>query len=286
MKKNIWRILFWGLILLVCLTLGIVGFLENKRINDVSEIKLNDIKDILDDSYIINTYKEANVQINTSVKGNNLTITFSSAVEHDYVYTLKGNILNTEYDKTDETSIDILMAVTDSIAVLNGENSDNVYSIFRNNEIDNYTLDEGIEITYNNNQANVKLNINKAVTPRITTNDETSYFTFTDFTEEDITNHNFTKSKSNLILIRENETEFALAETNTLSSNTLESLKNIIIYFYGTEYSNELNNIDFDSKANYTSELIEITFNPEKNEYELNNITSNHEFIRVKINNI
>ena len=33
MKKNIWRILFWGIILLLCMTLGIVGFLENRRIN-------------------------------------------------------------------------------------------------------------------------------------------------------------------------------------------------------------------------------------------------------------
>ena len=61
MKKNIWRILFWGLILILCLTLGIVGYLENRRINDEAEILLNKIKNILKDSYIITKYEESNV---------------------------------------------------------------------------------------------------------------------------------------------------------------------------------------------------------------------------------
>ncbi len=283
MKKNIWRILFWGLILLICLTLGTVGYLENRRINNEAEVFLNKIKTILNDSYIINKYEESNIKIDINVKGNKLTITFSGSTEKDYVYNLRDNVLSTQYNKNDTTGREMLIAVTDSIAVLNGESSNQVYSIFQNNSIDNYTFDEGIKITYNMSTTDVILNTNVAVTPHVTET-QISYFLYEDFSEEEKENYNLIKAKGNLILIRENETEFALAEINALSSDAKESLKNIIIYFYGTEYSNKLSNVDFDNKTDYKDELIEIMFNPEKNEYEVNNIPNNYEFIRVKLN--
>lgn len=303
MKKNIWRILFWGLILLICLTLGTVGYLENRRINNEAEVLLNKIKTILDDSYIINKYEESNIKIDINVKGNKLTITFSGSTEKDYVYNLKDNVLSTQYNKNDTTGREMLIAVTDSIAVLNGESSNQVYSIFQNNSIDNYTFDEGIKITYNMSTTDVILNTNVAVTPHVTET-QISYFLYEDFSEEEKENYNLIKTKGNLIFIRENETEFALAEINALSNDAKESLKNIIIYFYGTEYSNKLSNVDFDNKTDYEDELIKIMFNPEENEYESNNIpnlvnnistpetdendsnntTNSYEFIRVKIN--
>lgn len=303
MKKNIWRILFWGLILLICLTLGTVGYLENRRINDEAEVLLNKIKTILNDSYIINKYEESNIEININVKGNKLTITFSGSTEKDYVYSLKNNVLNTQYSKNDMIGREMLIAVTDSIAVLNGESSNQVYSIFQNNSIDNYTFDEGIKITYNMSTTDVILNTNVAVTPHVTET-QISYFLYEDFSEEEKENYNLIKTKGNLIFIRENETEFALAEINALSNDAKESLKNIIIYFYGTEYSNKLENVDFETKTDYEDELIKIMFNPEENEYESNNIpnlvnnistpetdendsnntTNSYEFIRVKIN--
>ena len=283
MKKNIWRILFWGLILIMCLTLGMVGYLENKRINNEAEVLLNKIKTILNDSYIINKYEESNIKIDINVKGNKLTITFSGSTEKDYVYNLKDNVLSTQYNKNDTTGREMLIAVTDSIAVLNGESSNQVYSIFQNNSIDNYTFDEGIKITYNMSTTDVILNTNVAVTPHVTET-QISYFLYEDFSEEEKENYNLIKTKGNLIFIRETETEFALAEINALSNDAKESLKNIIIYFYGTEYSNKLSNVDFDNKTNYSDELIEITFNPEKNEYETNNIPNDYEFIKVKIN--
>lgn len=285
MKKNIWRILFWGLILLICLTLGTVGYLENRRINNEAEVLLNKIKTILNDSYIINKYEESNIKIDINVKGNKLTITFSGSTEKDYVYNLKDNVLSTQYNKNDTTGREMLIAVTDSIAVLNGESSNQVYSIFQNNSIDNYTFDEGIKITYNMSTTDVILNTNVAVTPHVTET-QISYFLYEDFSEEEKENYSLIKTKGNLIFIRENETEFALAEINALSNDAKESLKNIIIYFYGTEYSNKLENVDFETKTNYSDELIEITFNPEKNEYETNNIPNDYEFIKVKINNI
>lgn len=303
MKKNIWRILFWGLILLICLTLGTVGYLENRRINNEAEVLLNKIKTILNDSYIINKYEESNIKIDINVKGNKLTITFSGSTEKDYVYNLKDNVLSTQYNKNDTTGREMLIAVTDSIAVLNGESSNQVYSIFQNNSIDNYTFDEGIKITYNMSTTDVILNTNVAVTPHVTET-QISYFLYEDFSEEEKENYNLIKTKGNLIFIRENETEFALAEINALSNDAKESLKNIIIYFYGTEYSNKLENVDFDNKTDYEDELIKIMFNPEENEYESNNIpnlvnnistpetdendsnntTNSYEFIRVKIN--
>lgn len=303
MKKNIWRILFWGLIFLICITLGTVGYLENRRINDEAEVLLNKIKTILNDSYIINKYEESNIKIDINVKGNKLTITFSGSTEKDYVYNLKDNVLSTQYNKNDTTGREMLIAVTDSIAVLNGESSNQVYSIFQNNSIDNYTFDEGIKITYNMSTTDVILNTNVAVTPHVTET-QISYFLYEDFSEEEKENYNLIKTKGNLIFIRENETEFALAEINALSNDAKESLKNIIIYFYGTEYSNKLSNVDFDNKTDYEDELIEIMFNPEENEYESNNIpnlvnnistpetdennsnntTNSYEFIRVKIN--
>ena len=283
MKKNIWRILFWGLILLICLTLGTVGYLENRRINNEAEVLLNKIKTILNDSYIINKYEESNIKIDINVKGNKLTIRFSGSTEKDYVYSLKDNVLSTQYNKNDSTGREMLIAVTDSIAVLNGESSNQVYSIFQNNSIVNYTFDEGIKITYNMSTTDVILNTNVAVTPHVTET-QISYFLYEDFSEEEKENYNLIKAQGNLIPIRENETEFALAEITALSSDAKESLKNIIIYFYGTEYSNKLSNVDFDNKTDYKDELIEIMFNPEKNEYEVNNIPNNYEFIRVKLN--
>ena len=113
MKKNILRILFWGLILLICLTLGTVGYLENRKINNEAEVLLNKIKTILNDSYIINKYEESNIELNINVKGNKLTITFSGSTEKDYVYSLKNNVLNTQYSKNDMTGREMLIAVTD-----------------------------------------------------------------------------------------------------------------------------------------------------------------------------
>ena len=303
MKKNIWRILFWGLILILCITLGTVGYLENRRKNDEAGIVLNRIKNILDNSYIINRYKEANTEININVNKNKLFISFSSVTEDEYVYVLENNILSTKYNKNDSAGRDILMAVTDSIAVLNGEASDQVYSIFQNNKIDNFTIDEGIEITYNLNSVEVLLNTNVAVTPRVSVN-QVSYFLYEDFSEEEKENYDLIKTKGNIIFIRENENEFAIAEIGSISNDAKESLKNIIIYFYGTEYSNRLDNVDFTNKTDYKDELIEILFNPDENEIESDHIATlignmsipengghasdddvtNYELLRVKIN--
>ena len=284
MKKNIWRILFWGIILLLCMTLGIVGFLENRRINEAAEIVLNDLNNIVKNSYILDKYDLPNVEITSNVKGNELIITYSGSRENNYTYTLKDNILTTSYDASDNIGRDILIAVTDSIAVLNGEESGNVYELFQTSTINNYKINEGIEISTNASLVEVTLNINIAVIP-YSEEPEISYFLYEDFSEDDKTNYNLIKSKNNLILIRQSEFEFSLAENNQLTSDLEESLKNIIIYFYGTDYSNRLSNVDFTNKTNYSDEKIEVTFNPEKNTIEQTNIDENYEFVRIKIIN-
>lgn len=284
MKKNIWRILFWGIILLLCMTLGIVGFLENRRINEEAEIVLNDLNNIVKNSYILDKYDLPNVEITSNVKGNELIITYSGSRENNYTYTLKDNILTTSYDASDNIGRDILIAVTDSIAVLNGERSGNVYELFQTTTINNYKINEGIEISTNTSVVEAKLDINIAVIP-YSAEPKISYFLYEDFSEEDKTNYNLIKSKNNLILIRQNEFEFSLAENNQLTSDLEESLKNIIIYFYGTDYSNRLSNVDFTNKTNYSDEKIEVTFNPEKNTIEQTNIDENYEFVRIKIIN-
>ena len=147
------------------------------------------------------------------------------------------------------------------------------------------------------------MNTNVAVTPRVSVN-QVSYFLYEDFSEEEKENYDLIKTKGNIIFIRENENEFAIGEIGSISNDAKESLKNIIIYFYGTEYSNRLDNVDFTNKTDYKDELIEILFNPDENEIESDHISTlignmsipengghasdddvtNYELLRVKIN--
>lgn len=288
MKKNIWRILFWGIIAVICTVLGIVGYLQNNVGTESDRIILKNIANTFNSSSKLKEYESIGTHITASVKGRKIVIKYRGASEHDYTYTYEDGVLSSSFDKNDSTANNIMIFMTDAVAVYNGQTEGETYELFTSNEILNYNLESGIEIIHEQNKTKIKLNTSVAVISKEEesdegNDDEIAYFLVEDFNSRDKSDTNLTKTKGNITLQRENEYIFTVSE-KSLTDDAFESLKNILIYFYGEEYSAILDEVNFIDEANYFGDIISIEFNPDKNEFENINLTDDNEFIRVSIN--
>jgi len=286
MKKNIWRILFWGIMSLIFMTFGIIGFMQDSSEAKKDEIILKAIVDRFNVSTKITQYEGINTKIKATAKGRKIKVVYSGAKEKVYTYDYSDGILYSSMIKNDSIGNNILIAMTDSIANYNGELLGNTFELFNSNEIKNYNLNQGIELTYDTAEIKIKLNTKIAVKPK---QDEPieeviSYFLVEDFKEQDKLDYDLKLTKNKITFLRESENIFAVSE-ETLTENSIESIKNILIYFYSTDYINYLSNVSIANKINYIDETIKIEFNPEKNVAEINAF-NNDEFIKVEILNL
>ncbi len=162
-KANIIRSIFWGLIAIISLSLGIIGIIYNNNIFDKQKDDLNRIIEIFNNNNTIVNYESIGTYIIASLDGKNIKIKYDGAEKKEYTYKLKNGYLETNLNPNDNIENVILMILADSIAVNKGNLEGDTYSLFNNNSLLNYNLKNGIEYTQKNNKYKVKLNINSPI---------------------------------------------------------------------------------------------------------------------------
>ena len=163
-KANIIRSIFWGLLALILLSLGITGLIYNNKIFNENKNELKRIIEIFNNNNTIKDYSERKTYITATLDGKNINIKYSGVENKEYIYKSKSGYLETTINDTDTIGKIILMVITDSIAVNKGNIEGDSYKIFNDNSIYNYKLKDGIEFSQKmNNNSLVKINLKKSI---------------------------------------------------------------------------------------------------------------------------
>ena len=73
-KANIFRCIFWGLIMLIVLSLGIIGVIYNVNSFNDNESDLKRIISIFNNNTTIKDYEKVDTKIEATLKGKNIIV--------------------------------------------------------------------------------------------------------------------------------------------------------------------------------------------------------------------
>lgn len=156
-KEYIFRTIFWGIIMICSLGLGIFGMIEKDKQLSSNKDEINKILEIFNSNETINEYKRVGTIVTATLKGRNININFGDY--ENYTFKVNNDYLETNVSKTDNIAKIIIMILSDSIAVKKGEEPQNVYSYFNEDIVYDYTLKDGIEYTADGLNYNVKISL-------------------------------------------------------------------------------------------------------------------------------
>ncbi|MCI8330501.1 MAG: hypothetical protein HFE04_00195, partial [Bacilli bacterium] len=127
-KANIFRSIFWGLIMLILLALGILGVIHN--INSYQEKKndLEKIVTIFNNNNTIKEYEKVDTKIKATIDGKNIIVNCKTVTNKEYIFTFKREHLETNIAKDDTLGRAIIMVLADSISVNKGNFEGDTYN--------------------------------------------------------------------------------------------------------------------------------------------------------------
>lgn len=163
MNKNIIRSIFWGLMSLIMLSLGIMGMLFHNKIFNEKKDDLIKITEAFNKSKIVQTYKNASTDIEAYLDGKNIKIIYHGVETKKYTFKLKNGYLETKIKEKDETGKLLSMVLADSVAIINGQSEGSTYPFFTNNDVLSYSLNDGIEYKRKNDIYVIKINLNNYI---------------------------------------------------------------------------------------------------------------------------
>lgn len=251
------------IICLVVIVIGIYGiFIVGKDDNKITlksianKFEISETKDYLID--YSNTFSVTASKDQIVIKAN----------DNEYRYILNDNILTTTINKEDTNGIMLALMLIDNIEQLHDYEAEQIFNILNSEQIEEYTIDKGVEITYNEKDAIIKVDISKKL--------EIIDFSKLYFTKESLSDiEEFLKDrgcvhkiKGYLILNKcgdEKENVITIGEKNNLTENTYKSLLNVIEIILNTEEKEKFEN-EFPTLENKSSEKYNLILNPELDE--------------------
>ena len=163
--KNIYRIMFWGLIAALSLAAGIVGVITNNQLFKQRENELKSIVNYYNNSELLREYRLANVMISSSLVNKDIVVSYDGVYSKKYKYELYNGYLKTSYSSSDAFGKVSLMLMADAISQYYGNDSKSLYPAFNSNYIYKYNMNDGISFEFKNDEYIVKLSLDKPVTP-------------------------------------------------------------------------------------------------------------------------
>lgn len=160
-KEYIFRMIFWGIILLLCLSAGIYGLLEDNKRFTSKKNEVQEIANIFNSNDTVKEFNKVGTVVKASLKGKKLVIKFGNS--KNYIFKIYDNYLETSIDINNSSDKVITMILTDSIAIKYGAKEKETYELFNDNSILNYNLNKGIQFTKSGEKYNVKISLNTYV---------------------------------------------------------------------------------------------------------------------------
>ena len=165
--SNLKRIIFWSIILLICLFSGVYGLIYNNKIYSDNKEILSNIIYLFNNSSYANEYKSRNIDLYASINKKNIVVTYDGLDTYKYNFILKNNYLEFIYEANDSYATTFLMVMVDCINRYYGGEEGSIYNIFTSEAYKDYTFEDGIEITENDNKITAKINLNYSLIYRL-----------------------------------------------------------------------------------------------------------------------
>ena len=162
--KHLYRMIFWGLIMVICIVAGVLGISQSNQNFAPVKNKLNSIVYNFNNNENVKAFNDRGITLNAKLKGRKIVITYDSTKISKYTYSYKDGYLETTFDSKDSFGTTQLMIMAASIGDNFGINENDIYGIITSNSYLNYTLDSGIEAKLNNGKYTIKLNVESPIT--------------------------------------------------------------------------------------------------------------------------
>lgn len=163
--KNIWRIIFWGIILIISLCAGVLGVIYNNQNFNKRKNDLVNIVETFNSNQLINNYKKIDVNLNAKLSDKNIIVSYTGNVNKDYIFKFKKNYLETTISKNDSIADIVVMLITDSVSTIHGEAQNSINDLFDSN-IYNFKFSDGISYTDKTDKFIVKINLDNYIKNR------------------------------------------------------------------------------------------------------------------------
>ena len=157
--KHLYRIIFYSIVLIICLVMGVLGLTEKNRQYNSRKDELISIASLFNNSNYIKSYKENGVTINAKLTNYGISISYNGVNNYHYKFVLTNNYLYTTFDEGDPVANMFVMLIADSISQYYGESEGTIYNMFTSKEYLNLSLNDGIELETKNNKSFVKVNL-------------------------------------------------------------------------------------------------------------------------------
>lgn len=163
--KNIWRIIFWGIILIISLCAGVLGVIYSNQNFNSKKSDLENIVETFNNNPLINDYKRVNVNLSASLNGKSIVISYTGNISEDYIFKFRKNYLETTISKSDNIADIVVMLITDSVSTIHGEAQNSINDLFNSN-IYNFKFSDGISYTDKTDKFIVKINLDNYIKNR------------------------------------------------------------------------------------------------------------------------
>ncbi len=160
--KNIWRIVFWGIICIMCVCAGVFGVIYSNQNFNNRKSDLVNIVEIFNANPLINDYKRINVNLTAKLNGKNIVISYTGNVSEEYTFKFRKNYLETTISKSDNIADIVVMLIADSVSTIHGEEQNSINNLF-DSRIFSYKFEDGISYTDKTDKYLVKINLDNYI---------------------------------------------------------------------------------------------------------------------------
>ena len=279
-KGNKTRLIFWGIIWIVVLSLagfGYYSYLNGHGIKGEVRHNLKPIVEKFNNLKGLEAYKKAGIDISAEIKETQIVVNYktsgaTASFTFDYQNIASEKVLYMKYSTADESTANLIIkSMIESVSIVNGHTEGEVFNRYKLEDFFNTTILEGVQIKSVTNGNEIYIDINKSVIDGIKNNENNTENTIVSINEEDLNTlkNDLTTQKESLIqkdtitlYVTENTKEYTIyiVDTNQNNNNYI-SVSNVIKILTNEETLIKFNTNIKDLNSNQQFENIKITIN-------------------------
>ena len=279
-KGNKTRLIFWGIIWIVVLSLagfGYYSYLNGHGIKGEVRHNLKPIVEKFNNLKGLEAYKKAGIDISAEIKETQIVVNYktsgaTASFTFDYQNIASEKVLYMKYSTADEATAKLIIkSMIESVSIVNGHTEGEVFNRYKLEDFFNTTILEGVQIKSVTNGNEIYIDINKSIIDGIKNNENNTENTIVSINEEDLNTlkNDLTTQKESLIqkdtitlYVTENTKEYTIyiVDTNQNNNNYI-SVSNVIKILTNEETLIKFNTNIKDLNSNQQFENIKITIN-------------------------
>ncbi len=281
-KNNIIRIIIYGILLLMCLILSIIGIGSKYK----GYGKKDDIEYLSNLKIEFDNYNTDN-SISMNIKNNNVIVNYNEEI---YEFKYEDSILYTSYDSNYLYSSNVAQLMESLVSALLGNNYQSTYDIFQNIVLQDMIKEYGFEFIYGDENTILKINTLSSINDIFSGYSPIYALDLDSDKSKIISNSTYTFKKGNISALISHSGDsvyiISIKETPLLTTNTYNSIVAFLNIIFDSSVSTHFQSIyPKILKNNYDTDGITIEYTPEKNDNEKQLLgNGKYEFIRLTIN--